>query len=83
MLEISGIIGALMFAFCGLPQAITCIKTGNSQGLSWTFLIMWFFGEVFTIIYILPKHDYILLTNYILNFGFLLIMLKYKIKPRS
>jgi uncharacterized protein with PQ loop repeat len=83
MLEISGIIGALMFAFCGLPQAITCIKTGNSQGLSWSFLIMWFFGEVFTIIYILPKHDYILLTNYILNFGFLLIMLKYKIKPRS
>ena len=83
MLETSGIIGALMFAFCGLPQAITCIKTGNSQGLSWSFLIMWFFGEVFTIIYILPKHDYILLTNYILNFGFLLIMLKYKIKPRS
>lgn len=83
MLEISGIIGALLFAFCGLPQAITCIKTGNSQGLSWTFLIMWFFGEVFTIVYILPKHDYILLTNYILNFGFLLIMLKYKIKPRS
>ena len=83
MLEISGIIGALMFAFCGLPQAITCIKTGNSQGLSWSFLIMWFFGEVFTIVYILPKHDYILLTNYILNFGFLLIMLKYKIKPRS
>lgn len=83
MLEISGIIGALMFAFCGLPQAITCIKTGNSQGLSWSFLIMWFFGEVFTIIYILPKYDYILLSNYILNFGFLLIMLKYKIKPRS
>jgi hypothetical protein len=44
---------------------------------------MWFFGEIFTIIYILPKHDYILLGNYILNFVFLLIMLKYKIKPRN
>jgi uncharacterized protein with PQ loop repeat len=83
MLELSGIIGAVLFAFCGLPQAITCIKTGNSSGLSWTFLIMWFFGEIFTIIYILPKHDYILLGNYILNFVFLLIMLKYKIKPRN
>lgn len=83
MLELSGIIGAVLFAFCGLPQAITCIKTGNSRGLSWTFLIMWFFGEIFTIIYILPKQDYILLTNYILNFGFLLIMLKYKIWERK
>ena len=83
MLELSGIIGAVLFAFCGLPQAITCIKTGNSKGLSWTFLIMWFFGEIFTIVYILPKQDYILLGNYILNFGFLLIMLKYKIKPRN
>ena len=83
MLELSGIIGAILFAFCGLPQAITCIKTGNSRGLSWTFLIMWFFGEIFTIIYILPKHDYILLGNYIMNFAFLLIMLKYKIKPRN
>jgi uncharacterized protein with PQ loop repeat len=83
MLELSGIIGAILFAFCGLPQAITCIKTGNSRGLSWTFLIMWFFGEIFTIIYILPKHDYILLGNYIMNFAFLLIMLKYKIWERK
>jgi len=83
MLELSGIIGAILFAFCGLPQAITCIKTGNSRGLSWTFLIMWFFGEIFTIIYILPKQDYILLGNYILNFAFLLIMLKYKIWERE
>ena len=83
MLELSGIIGAILFAFCGLPQAITCIKTGNSRGLSWTFLIMWFFGEIFTIVYILPKNDYILLGNYIMNFVFLLIMLKYKIKPRN
>jgi uncharacterized protein with PQ loop repeat len=82
MLEISGIIGAVLFAFCGLPQAIECVKYGNSDGLSWTFLIMWFFGEIFTIAYILPKNDYILLGNYLMNFVFLLIMLKYKIKPR-
>jgi len=81
-MEIIGWIGSILFAICGLPQAIECHKAGHSRGLSWIFLLCWFFGEIFTIIYIFPKMDMPLLFNYVLNMVFLLVMLYYKIKPR-
>lgn len=82
-MEIIGWIGSILFAVCGLPQAIECYKAGHSRGLSWAFLLCWFGGEVFTIIYIFPKADYPLLFNYALNMVFLSVMLYYKIKPRN
>ena len=59
-----GWIGSILMAFCGLPQAIESYKTKSSRGLSWGFLIMWFSGELLTLIYILPKMDLPLLFNY-------------------
>lgn len=82
-MEYIGIIGSIAFAICGMPQAINCAKEGHSRGLSWSFLILWFIGEVFTIAYIWPKQDWILLSNYILNFASLLLMLRYKIWERK
>lgn len=81
-METIGWIGSILFAVCGLPQAIQCYKDGHSRGLNWFFLICWFGGEVFTIIYVWPKGDIPLLFNYFLNLGFLGIMLRYKIKER-
>jgi len=83
MLEIAGWVGSILFALCGLPQAIACWRNGNSDGLDWTFLLAWFFGEVLTIIYVLPKMDMPLLFNYFLNLLFLFVMLWYKIFPRG
>jgi uncharacterized protein with PQ loop repeat len=81
-MEIIGWIGSILFAICGLPQAIECYKAGHSRGLSWAVLLCWFFGEIFTIIYVFPKMDLPLLFNYVLNMVFLIVMLYYKIKPR-
>ena len=82
-MEIIGWIGSAMFAMCGLPQAVQSAREGHSDGLSWLFLLMWFFGEIFTMIYVWPKMDYPLLANYLTNMVFLVIILFYKISPRT
>lgn len=83
MNEFFGWIGSALFAICGLPQALQSIKDGNSRGLNWFFLLAWFGGEIFTIIYVWPKMDLPLLANYAVNLIFLGIMLKYKIWERK
>jgi uncharacterized protein with PQ loop repeat len=81
-MEYIGWTGSILFAICGLPQAIECYRNKNANGLSWGFLLCWFFGELFTMIYIIPKMDMPLLFNYSLNMVFLIIILYYKIKGR-
>jgi uncharacterized protein with PQ loop repeat len=80
-MEIIGWIGGILLAFCGLPQAIESYRTKSSAGLTWAFLIMWFLGEIFIIVYIIPKWQWPLIFNYTANLIFLSIILYYKIKP--
>lgn len=82
MLELIGWIGAILFAICSIPQAYQCWKTKSAQGLSLSFLLMWFIGEVLTIIYVLPKWDLPLLFNYAVNILSLLVIFYYKVKDR-
>ena len=82
-MEYIGWCGALLFAICGLPQAYQSWRDGHSHGLNWFFLLAWAGGEILTIIYVLPKWDIPLLTNYFINGIFLVIMLYYKIYPRK
>jgi uncharacterized protein with PQ loop repeat len=81
-MEYIGWIGSILLAFCGLPQAIESYKTKNSDGLTWGFLGMWGMGEIFTIIYILPKWHWPLIFNYTANIIFISIILYYKLKPK-
>ena len=82
-MEIIGWIGGILLAFCGLPQAIESSKTGKSDGLTWGFLIMWGVGELFTIVYIIPKWHWPLIFNYTANIIFISIIAYYKINPRK
>lgn len=81
-MELVGWIGSLLFALCGLPQALQSIREGHSNGLNWFFLLAWLFGELLTVAYVMPKHDWPLLFNYGTNLIFLGIMTAYKVKPR-
>ena len=83
MLEYTGWLGSILFAVCGLPQAIQCAKDGHSRGLNWFFLIAWIGGEILTILYVWPKQDFALLSNYFVNLIFVAIMLRYKIWERD
>jgi uncharacterized protein with PQ loop repeat len=82
-MEYIGWIGSILLAFCGLPQAIESYKTKNSDGLTWGFLGMWGMGEIFTIIYILPKWHWPLIFNYTANIIFIGIILYYKIRGKK
>ena len=82
-MEYIGWIGGILLAFCGLPQAIESYKTGKSDGLTWGFLIMWGVGELFTIVYIIPKWHWPLIFNYTANIIFISIIAYYKINPRK
>ena len=81
-MELIGWIGSILFAACGIPQAYESYTKGNSDGLTWAFLLMWLGGEILTLIYITPKLDYPLIFNYTNNLVCLLVILRYKIRPR-
>lgn len=81
MMEYIGWIGSILLAFCGLPQAWESYKTKSSAGLTWGFIGMWFMGEIFTVIYIIPKWHWPLIFNYTANIIFLSIIIYYKIRP--
>lgn len=81
MIELMGWIGAVLFALCAVPQAIHCIRVKSADGLSWSFLMMWLWGEILTLLYvILTSADKILIFNYVFNLACLLVILRYKIK---
>lgn len=82
-METLGWLGSILLAFCGLPQAIESYKTKSSAGLTWGFIAMWFIGEIFTFVYILPKMDLPLLFNYTANILFLSVIIFYKLNPKK
>ena len=76
-------IGAAMLALCGLPQALKTLKSKQAYDVSWLFLLLWGGGELFMLIDRIPKKDYALIANYLLNLVFIGIILRYKISPAS
>lgn len=82
-MEIIGYLGALFLSFCGLPQVVKCFKTRSASGLSWGFLLLWYFGEILTAIYVYHEHglDIPLLINYGFNVILITIMIYYKGNP--
>lgn len=77
MVELLGYIGALMFAFCGLPQLIHTVRTGDASGISWGLLVLWLGGEILTLLYVSLKDSahVPLVLNYVLNIIMLLALI--------
>ena len=82
MLETIGWLGGIMLAICGLPQAIKSFREKNSHGISWIFLYLWFFGELLTLVYVVPKGYLPILVNIIANIIFISIIFYYKYFPK-
>lgn len=86
MIEIFGWLGSFLLVACSVPQLIKTIKTKNVQGVSLFFLILWFLGEFFSLVYILVyAHKRPLLINYGINLiiTFMLIIFYMKYKKRE
>lgn len=67
-METIGWLGASLLAFCGLPELYYAITTGTT-GLSWAFLLMWFFGEAFALAYVIHKSKKVRLLPLLFNYG--------------
>jgi uncharacterized protein with PQ loop repeat len=84
MVELIGWVGSICFAICALPQALQSYRQKNSNGISWGFLLLWLIGEILTLAYVtLTTVQLPLITNYVLNFLFLVVILWFKIFPKS
>lgn len=81
--EILGWLGSICLAICGLPQAWQSFKDKHSYGISWGFVLLWAFGEIFALAYVYDKLDLPLLLNYATNILILAVILYYKIKPQT
>ena len=79
-MQIIGWLGSALFAICGFPQALACYRQGHARGLDSYFLWAWFLGEVLTACYVYSTVDkpWVLLSNYVVNGLFLLVIFRYK-----
>ena len=83
-MKLIGILGSALFAICGFPQALACYRQGHARGLDPWFLWAWLLGEVLTGIYVYSTVDapWILLSNYMVNGMFLLVIFRFKYMER-
>ena len=79
-MEIVGWIGSILFAVCGIPQAVKSYKEKHSDGVSLSFILLWLFGEIFSLIYVMGKDLPPILCNYVVNLVCIFIILRYKFK---
>lgn len=79
-IESCGWIGCIFLAICGIPEAKAAIQTKRT-GLTGGLLFMWFFGELFAMIYVAGLGSWPLLLNYGLNITILLPVIWYKFYP--
>ena len=82
LLAIIGWLGSICLAICGVPQAWTSYKDKHSHGISWAFLLLWGFGELFALLYVYDKLDLPLLMNYSINILILSIIFYFKFRPQ-
>jgi len=78
-MEFIAYIGGILLTICGIPEVIRTIKDKRCH-LGWAFLLLWFFGEVFMLIYAINLKSNPLIMNYLFNTIIVGVMLYYKIK---
>ncbi len=85
MNNVLGWIGSICFALCGLPQAIKCVRQGNTQGLSTLFLTLWSVGSVCYIMAVWTEFGWVpwMMMNYIMNLIWLVTIFRYRLWPRG
>lgn len=72
--------GAFLLSFCSVPELYKAYKTKKCS-LTWSFLMMWLVGEIFTLIPILSRDlGLFLVFNYTLNIAIISALCYYKLR---
>lgn len=83
LLETIGWLGSVCMALRCVPQVMRSFRKGNSKGLSYGLILLWLFGGIFTLIYVVPTGSLPLIFNYSCNIILILILLWYKVFPNK
>ena len=75
-------IGGILLTVCGIPEVVRTVKDKRCH-LGWPFLLLWFFGEAFMLVYSMDLKSNPLIMNYLFNTIIVGIMLYYKIKNKN
>ena len=81
--ELLGWVCAFCFGVCAIPQACRSVKCKNSHGMTWAFLLLWLFGEVFYLMATLVSFGPVgwMLANIIANTSCLMVIIFWKVFP--
>lgn len=84
MTFIIGILGGLLLAACGIPQAVKTLKDGHAKGLSLNFMLMLIGGIFLMGLYIFLQHgwDWVIHGEYAISISVWAISLYYYFFPR-
>jgi len=78
LIEVIGWTGGLLLAVCAFPETLRTVMEGKCH-IGWGTLLMWYFGEIFTLIYILTKaRRWPIIFNYSFNILLVSVMIYYK-----
>ena len=78
---IVGWISSIFLSLCAVPQAIQSFKNKNSDGINALFIVIWSFGEVLGLYYVIYLNNPILIFNYVINTICCICIAYYKFKP--
>lgn len=82
-IEIIGWLSAMLLSICGLPQAIQSYRQKHSHGISYGFIALWGFGEIFQLWYVIYKLQAPIIFNAALNLLIIVVIVYYKIYPKK
>ena len=80
MIEVSAWIGNICFVLCGIPQAWKSYKEKHSNGISFSMLMLWFWGNLLSLIYSVYNHQWPLTLGYLSGMANISIITYYKFK---
>lgn len=77
MIETIGWIGSVLLSTCALPLVVSVYKKKRVKDQSLLFLLWWFIGEIFLIVYVVGQTEISLplLFNYGFNISCVMILL--------
>lgn len=84
LLNLLGWIGAFCFAVSAFPDTYRALKSKQKPHHKWDLLMLWWTGELCTMLYFGIKYTIFdpVMLNYLFNFGCLCIIIYYKLFGR-
>ena len=83
-IDLLGLVAAVAFGLCAVPQAVKSYKDGITTGMSRLFLTLWSIGEICMLSYVsLTSQDPYLLANYVCNGLCLSVIVWFYLYPRN